>query len=240
MLNVLYKLTLVGRGVEYGALWMVNVLIKKQIGYFRLYIADITRDIVHCQCNAVCKYTIVMSFRSPCQRIKRLQWINAVLPLHRVPHWPCCICYVKCVSCMCNLQWNSIRTLFKCVGVLWMPVYMLTLTVCIYIFHIGAQHNKCRTITCMLKFSSVPVIKWLTHSCWSIICCIISKSLSYIWPLNLCGLIWLLMVWSKRQNINTAAVVTIVLYNTLVAWCSRQLTGPAVWVFVILGPLCCD
>jgi len=48
------------------------------------------------------------------------------------------------------------------------------------------------------------------------------------------------MVWSKRGNINTAAPVTIAQCNTLVAWCSRQLIGPADWVFVTLGPLRCD
>jgi len=45
-----------------------------------------------------------------------------------------------------------------------------------------------------------------------------------------------MMVWSKIGNINIAALVTIVLYNTLVARCSRQLTGPADWVFVRLDP----
>jgi len=40
---------------------------------------------------------------------------------------------------------------------------------------------------------------------------------------------------SKRGNINTAALVTILLCNTLVILCSRQLTGPADWVFVTLG-----
>jgi len=60
-------------------------------------------------------------------------------------------------------------------------------------------------------------------------------------PLNLCGLIWLLMtVWSKRGNINTAALVTIAQCNTLVARRSRQLIGPADWVFVTLGLLHCD
>jgi len=60
-------------------------------------------------------------------------------------------------------------------------------------------------------------------------------------PLNLRGLIWLLMmVWSKKGNINTAALVTIAQCNTLVAWCSRQLIGPADWVIVTLGPLRCD
>jgi len=58
--------------------------------------------------------------------------------------------------------------------------------------------------------------------------------------LNLCSLIWLLMmVWSKRGNINTAALVTIAHCNTLVARCSRQRIGPANWVFVKLGPLRC-
>jgi len=41
-------------------------------------------------------------------------------------------------------------------------------------------------------------------------------------------------------NINTAALVTIAQCNTLVARCSRQLIVPADWVFVTLGPLCCD
>jgi len=60
-------------------------------------------------------------------------------------------------------------------------------------------------------------------------------------PLNLRGLIWLLMtVWSKRGNINTAVVVTIAQCNTLVARCSRQLIGPADWVIVTLWPLRCD
>jgi len=53
-------------------------------------------------------------------------------------------------------------------------------------------------------------------------------------PLNLRGLISLLMmVWSERGNVNTAALVTIAQCNTLVA-------GPADWVFVTLGPLRCD
>jgi len=36
-----------------------------------------------------------------------------------------------------------------------------------------------------------------------------------------------MMVWSKRGNINTAALVTIAQCNTLVARCSKQLIGPA-------------
>jgi len=60
-------------------------------------------------------------------------------------------------------------------------------------------------------------------------------------PLNLRSLIWLLMKdWSKRRNINIAALVIIVQYSTLVVLCSRQLIGPADWVFVTLGPLRCD
>jgi len=49
-----------------------------------------------------------------------------------------------------------------------------------------------------------------------------------------------MMDWSKRRNIITAALVTIVLCNALVVRCSRQLIGPADWVFVTLGPLLCD
>jgi len=45
---------------------------------------------------------------------------------------------------------------------------------------------------------------------------------------------------SKRGNINTAALATIAQCNALVARCSRQLIGPADWVFVTLGPLRCD
>jgi len=45
--------------------------------------------------------------------------------------------------------------------------------------------------------------------------------------------------WSKRGNINIAALVTIAQCNTLVARCSRQLIGPAGWVFVTLGPSDC-
>jgi len=44
-----------------------------------------------------------------------------------------------------------------------------------------------------------------------------------------------MMDWSKRQNINIAAVVTIVQCSTLVERCSRQLIGPVDWVFVTLG-----
>jgi len=50
----------------------------------------------------------------------------------------------------------------------------------------------------------------------------------------------LVMVWSKRGKINTADQVTIVLCNTLIARCFRQLTGPEDWVSVTLGPLRCD
>jgi len=50
----------------------------------------------------------------------------------------------------------------------------------------------------------------------------------------------LMLVWSKRGNINTADLVTTAQCNTLVARCSRQLIGPADWVFVTLGPLRCD
>jgi len=54
-------------------------------------------------------------------------------------------------------------------------------------------------------------------------------------------IIWLLMtVWSKRGNINTAALVTIAQCNTLIARYSRQLIGPADSVFVTLGLLRCD
>jgi len=38
------------------------------------------------------------------------------------------------------------------------------------------------------------------------------------------------LVWSKRGNINSAALVTIAQCNTLVARCSRQLLGPADWI----------
>jgi len=38
-------------------------------------------------------------------------------------------------------------------------------------------------------------------------------------------LLLLMMVWSKRGNMNTAALVTIAQCNTLVARCSRQLIG---------------
>jgi len=43
-----------------------------------------------------------------------------------------------------------------------------------------------------------------------------------------------MMDWSKKGNINIAALVTIVLCNTLIARCSRQLIHvcPADWVFV--------
>jgi len=44
----------------------------------------------------------------------------------------------------------------------------------------------------------------------------------------------------QRGNIYTAALVTVVRCTTLVARCSRQLIGPADWVFVTQGPLRCD
>jgi len=42
------------------------------------------------------------------------------------------------------------------------------------------------------------------------------------------------MVCSKERKYNTAALVTILLCNTLVAQCSRQLIGPADCAFVTL------
>jgi len=42
-------------------------------------------------------------------------------------------------------------------------------------------------------------------------------------------------VWSKKGNIITAALITIVQCNTLVARCCRQLISPADWDFVTLG-----
>jgi len=39
----------------------------------------------------------------------------------------------------------------------------------------------------------------------------------------------MMMDWSKRGNINIAALVTIVQWNILVARCSRQLIGLADW-----------
>jgi len=48
-----------------------------------------------------------------------------------------------------------------------------------------------------------------------------------------------MMDWSERGNINTAAQVTTAQCSTLVVQCSRQLIGPADWVFVTLGPLHC-
>jgi len=66
----------------------------------------------------------------------------------------------------------------------------------------------------------------------------IGKVMHRTLPLNLRGLIWLLMmVWSKRGNINTAAQVTIAECNTLVVRCSRQLIGPADWVYCHTGTL---
>jgi len=44
-----------------------------------------------------------------------------------------------------------------------------------------------------------------------------------------------MMDWSKRGNINTAALVTMLLCNTLAVLSSRQLIGPADWVFITLG-----
>jgi len=45
------------------------------------------------------------------------------------------------------------------------------------------------------------------------------------------------VIQSKRENINTAALVTIAQCNTLVARCSRQLIGLADWVFCHTGTL---
>jgi len=51
-------------------------------------------------------------------------------------------------------------------------------------------------------------------------------------PLNLRGIIWLvMMVWTKRGNINiNINATTIAQCNTLVVRCFRQLIGPANWV----------
>jgi len=47
--------------------------------------------------------------------------------------------------------------------------------------------------------------------------------------------------YSVRVGVRgSAALVIIAQCNTLVARCSRQLIGPADWVFVTLGPLRCD
>jgi len=65
----------------------------------------------------------------------------------------------------------------------------------------------------------------------------VSSYLLLILPINLRSIIWLLMMdWSKRGNLNTAALVTIVQCNNLVARCSRQLIGPADWAFVTWDP----
>jgi len=45
--------------------------------------------------------------------------------------------------------------------------------------------------------------------------------------------------WDLPLLTYTAALVTVAQCNTLVARCSRQLIGPADWVFVTLGPLRC-
>jgi len=93
------------------------------------------------------------------------------------------------------------------------------------------QH-KCSTyirgVTKCANFSTLLTLVRGVSSRWS------SKTL------NLHSLILLLMMVWSRENINTSALVTIVQCNTLVARCSRQLTGPADWVFVTLGPLRCD
>jgi len=65
-------------------------------------------------------------------------------------------------------------------------------------------------------------------------------NLKYICPIGDLKVRQLEKNWSKRGNINTAALVTIAQCNTLVARCSRQLIGEADWVFVTQGPLRCD
>jgi len=102
--------------------------------------------------------------------------------------------------------------------------------------HTGPRKPRTNEKVCSQLMSRISVCYFFLHSrC-------ISPTLVAVWfksPLNLRGLIWLL-VWSKRGNIDTAALITIVQCNTLVAWCSRQLIGPADLVFVTLGPLRCD
>jgi len=53
-------------------------------------------------------------------------------------------------------------------------------------------------------------------------------------PLNLRGLIWLLMMVQSCSSYYSTVQRT-----TLVAWCSRLLIGPADCIFVTLGPLRC-
>jgi len=62
----------------------------------------------------------------------------------------------------------------------------------------------------------------VVEGCVRFTCCVSDPSTSVH------GLILLVMLVWSRGNINTAALVTVVLCNTLVARCSRQLIGPAV------------
>jgi len=52
---------------------------------------------------------------------------------------------------------------------------------------------------------------------------------------------WFFAIGEARLfSLSISLAVTRLLCNTPVAWCSRQLIGPADWVFVTLGPLRCD
>jgi len=51
---------------------------------------------------------------------------------------------------------------------------------------------------------------------------------------------WPHLITNDGLEINTATLVTMVQCNTSIARCTRELIGPSDWVFVTLGPLCCN
>jgi len=137
---------------------------------------------------------------------------------------------------------QSMINVVKCQSVLCvnMAIFHTNRCVCIVSLRFFASVSR---VTILLRAYLHNVVRsagagLLSHKGSSILC---TQWCAWPWlPLNLHGLIWLLMmVWSKGGNINIAALVTIVLCNTLVARGSRQLIGPAVGVFVTLEPSRC-
>jgi len=91
--------------------------------------------------------------------------------------------------------------------------------------------DQCRHWSELLAhYCFVPVVQSVFHISYLLLkLCMLMEFNVIVWCSMTPQLISrsLLVWWSKRGNINTAALVTIAQCNTLVARCSRQLIGPA-------------